>query len=91
MLLCKVVEYLNNVLNSNIRCIEIYKGIERNTDFGRWIVTLDVLKFALSPATEFSELSWIVTLDVLKYITQNRVKYSGMLNSNIRCIEIHKK
>ena len=53
-------------LNSNIRCIEIWRGYIRKPSINSWIVTLDVLKSANMNLLTANLEGWIVTLDVLK-------------------------
>ena len=53
-------------MNSNIRCIEIWKVEIAYNRYDSWIVTLDVLKYAGEWKGNWWEDSWIVTLDVLK-------------------------
>ena len=54
------------MLNSNIRCIEIWEMDSVIGARGSWIVTLDVLKSDGEIITQDALRGWIVTLDVLK-------------------------
>ena len=57
-----------------------------------WIVTLDVLKWDKREHLQDQCGSWIVTLDVLKsYGSSMGDSNKRRLNSNIRCIEIHRQ
>ena len=60
------LDFFNAMLNSNIRCIEIAEYELLGWLVQRWIVTLDVLKYAELFSLSLSLYSWIVTLDVLK-------------------------
>ena len=60
------LRWAGEMLNSNIRCIEIRFVPMQNWIVLSWIVTLDVLKWLPLMNLTKSTISWIVTLDVLK-------------------------
>ena len=83
-----VVSMIFQLLNSNIRCIEITEDGSYYQRGCGWIVTLDVLKYLSHIYTNNKPACWIVTLDVLKSIDDFSFEHILKLNSNIRCIEI---
>ena len=56
-----------DLLNSNIRCIEMGNNDAAILASRGWIVTLDVLKLYAEENTKSDYCRWIVTLDVLKW------------------------
>ena len=60
-----------DLLNSNIRCIEMGNNDAAILASRGWIVTLDVLKYNKSCRPLQFLVGWIVTLDVLKSYKDN--------------------
>ena len=64
-----------DLLNSNIRCIEMGNNDAAILASRGWIVTLDVLKYNKSCRPLQFLVGWIVTLDVLKSLMELLLLY----------------
>ena len=77
-----------DLLNSNIRCIEMGNNDAAILASRGWIVTLDVLKYVItSSITGINALNSNIRCIEIRLITAP-VIFPSLLNSNIRCIEI---
>ena len=75
-------------LNSNIRCIEMQRGINVDEFMAQLNSNIRCIEITIKHFIPSIHSCWIVTLDVLKLYNCKVLIRRGMLNSNIRCIEM---